>query len=100
MNYTKFGRSVYAVGGNPEAARLSGINVRRVKITVMVAVQVLAALDGTLVSSQVMSGSSTFGRDWEMNVIASVIIGGASLFGCAWHSDSYRCAYKHHTDKS
>ncbi|WP_406677397.1 ABC transporter permease [Moorella sp. ACPs] len=81
MNRTKFGRSVYAVGGNPEAARLSGINVRRVKITVMIAVQVLAALGGTLVSSQVMAGSSTFGRGWELNVIASVIIGGASLFG-------------------
>ncbi|SMB90898.1 ribose transport system permease protein [Thermanaeromonas toyohensis ToBE] len=81
MNRTKFGRAVYAVGGNPEAARLSGINVRRVKITVMIAVQVLAALSGMLVSSQVMAGSSTFGRGWELNVIASVIIGGASLFG-------------------
>lgn len=81
MNRTKFGRAVYAVGGNPEAARLSGINVRRVKITVMIAVQVLAALGGTLVSSQVMAGSSTFGRGWELNVIASVIIGGASLSG-------------------
>ncbi|MGI9860611.1 ABC transporter permease [Moorella naiadis] len=81
MNKTKFGRSVYAVGGNPEAARLSGINVRSVKIMVMIAVQVLAALAGTLVSSQVMAGSSTFGKGWELNVIASVIIGGASLFG-------------------
>lgn len=81
MNYTKFGRSVYAVGGNPESARLSGIDVKRVKITVMIAVQMLAALGGVLVSSQVMAGSSTFGKGWEMNVIASVIIGGASLSG-------------------
>lgn len=81
MNSTKFGRSVYAVGGNPESARLSGINVKMVKIAVMMVVQILAALGGTLVSSQVMAGSSTFGRGWELNVIASVIIGGASLSG-------------------
>jgi sugar transport system permease protein len=81
MNYTKFGRMVYAVGGNPESARLSGINVKRVKITVMVIVQVCAAIAGVLVSSQVMSGSSTFGKGWEMISISSVIIGGASLFG-------------------
>ncbi|MGI1691720.1 ABC transporter permease [Thermoanaerobacter uzonensis] len=81
MNNTKFGRAVYAVGGNAEAARLSGVDVRKVKITVMVVVQILAALGGVLVSSQVMAGSSTFGRGWELNVIAAVIIGGASLFG-------------------
>jgi len=81
MNHTKFGRSVYAVGGNPEAARLSGINVKRVKLIVMVYVQVLAALGGIIVSSQVMAGSQTFGRGWELIVISSVIIGGVSLFG-------------------
>lgn len=81
MNYTKFGRAVYAVGGDPEAARLSGINVKRVKTYCMVIVQVCAAISGVLVSSQVMSGSSTFGKGWEMISISSVIIGGASLFG-------------------
>lgn len=81
MNYTVFGRSVYAVGGNPESARLSGINVTKVKIIVMVVVQLCAALGGILVSSQVMSGSFSFGKGWEMTAISSVIIGGASLFG-------------------
>ncbi|WP_221469367.1 ABC transporter permease [Cohnella nanjingensis] len=81
MNYTKFGRSVYAVGGNPESARLSGINVKKVKIVCMMAVQLCAALSGVLVSSQVMSGSFNFGKGWEMIVISSVIIGGTSLFG-------------------
>ena len=81
MNYTKFGRSVYAVGGNPESARLSGINVKLVKITSMVVVQMCAALGGILVSAQVMSGSFSFGKGWEMIVISSVIIGGASLSG-------------------
>lgn len=81
VGYTKFGRSLYAVGGNPEAARLSGINVSKVKIIVMVVVQLCSALGGILVSSQVMSGSFSFGKGWEMTAISSVIIGGASLFG-------------------
>lgn len=81
VGYTKFGRSLYAVGGNPEAARLSGINVSKVKIIVMMVVQLCSALGGILVSSQVMSGSFSFGKGWEMTAISSVIIGGASLFG-------------------
>jgi len=81
MNYTRFGREVYAVGGNTESARLSGINVNRIKITVLIAVQVLAAFAGIILSSQVYSGSSSFGRGYEMDVIAPVIIGGASLSG-------------------
>lgn len=81
VGYTKFGRSVYAVGGNPEAARLSGINVSRVKIIIMVVVQLCSALGGIMVSAQVMSGAFSFGKGWEMIVISSVIIGGASLAG-------------------
>jgi sugar transport system permease protein len=81
MNLTRFGREVYAVGGNPESARLSGINVTMVKIVILVAVQMLAALSGIVLSAQVMSGSSTFGRGYEMDVISAVIIGGASLNG-------------------
>ena len=81
VGYTKFGRSLYAVGGNPEAARLSGINTSKVKIMAMIGVQICAALGGILVSSQVMSGSFSFGKGWEMIAISSVIIGGASLFG-------------------
>jgi ribose/xylose/arabinose/galactoside ABC-type transport system permease subunit len=81
LNYTKLGRSIYAVGGNADAARLSGINITKVKMFVMINVQICAALAGIMVSSQVMSGSSTFGRGWEMTAISSVIIGGASLSG-------------------
>jgi ribose/xylose/arabinose/galactoside ABC-type transport system permease subunit len=81
VNYTKLGRAVYAVGGNADAARLSGINVKKVKMFVMIDVQICAALAGILVSSQVMAGSATFGRGWEMTAISSVIIGGASLSG-------------------
>jgi ribose/xylose/arabinose/galactoside ABC-type transport system permease subunit len=81
MNYTKLGRSVYAVGGNAESARLSGINVTRIKVTVMVVVQVCCAISGVLVSSQVLSAMPSFGKGWEMTAISSVIIGGASLSG-------------------
>jgi ribose/xylose/arabinose/galactoside ABC-type transport system permease subunit len=81
MNLTRFGREVYAVGGNPESARLSGINVTKVKILVLIAVQVMAAFSGIILSAQVMSGSSTFGRGYELDVISAVIIGGASLNG-------------------
>lgn len=81
MNKTKFGREVYAVGGNPEAARLSGINVTKIKIIIMTAVQTLAAFAGVIMSSQVLAGSSQFGRGYEMDVVSAVIIGGASLSG-------------------
>jgi ribose/xylose/arabinose/galactoside ABC-type transport system permease subunit len=81
MKYTKFGRSVYVVGGNPEAARLAGINVKRVKTTVMIIVQFFAAIGGIMLSSLVMSANQQFGKGYEMNVISSCVIGGTSLFG-------------------
>ena len=81
MNYTSFGRTVYAVGGNAEAARLSGINVSRVKTMVFGITAVLAALSGIMVSSEIMSGTATTAKGWELDVIAAVIIGGTSFMG-------------------
>ena len=81
MNHTSFGRSVYAVGGNAEAARLSGINVPRVKLMVLGITALLAALSGVMVSSEIMSGTPTTAKGWELDVIAAVIIGGTSLMG-------------------
>ena len=81
LKYTGFGRNVYAVGGNAEAARLSGINVKMTRIFIMIIVQLCSVIAGVLVSSQVMSGSFSFGQGWEMTVISAVIIGGASLSG-------------------
>ena len=81
LTRTKFGRAVYAVGGNAESARLSGINVKAVRVAVMTIVQFCAAFAGIIMSSSVTSASFTFGVGWEMDVIASVIIGGASLAG-------------------
>ncbi len=81
MNYTTFGRSVYAVGGNAEAARLSGINVSAVKTAVLVITAVLAAASGVMQSSEIMSGTATTAKGWELDVIAAVIIGGTSFTG-------------------
>ncbi len=81
MNHTTFGRSVYAVGGNAEAARLSGIEVKKVKVLVLGTTGALAALSGVMVSSEIMSGTATTARGWELDIIAAVIIGGTSLMG-------------------
>ena len=83
MNHTPFGRALYAVGGNAEAARLSGIRVNRLKVVVMAAVSGLAALAGILQASQIQSGSAGTALGWELDVISAVIIGGASLAGGA-----------------
>lgn len=81
MNHTVFGRSVYAVGGNAEAARLSGIPVGRIKTAALAITAMLAAVAGVLQSSEIMSGTATTAKGWELDVIAAVIIGGTSLSG-------------------
>ncbi|MCD4830196.1 MAG: ABC transporter permease [Anaerohalosphaeraceae bacterium] len=81
MNYTSFGRSIHAVGGNAEAARLSGINVSKIKILVMGIVALLAAISGVMQSAEIMSGTATMAKGWELDIISAVIIGGTSLFG-------------------
>jgi ribose/xylose/arabinose/galactoside ABC-type transport system permease subunit len=81
MNYTGFGRAVYAVGGNAEAARLSAIDVATVRITVLALTSTLAAASGVMQSSEIMSGTATTAKGWELDVIAAVIIGGTSLAG-------------------
>lgn len=81
MGHTALGRSIYAVGGNAEAARLSGIRVGQVKVLVMGIVAALAALSGVMTSSQILSGRHDTGKGMELDVIAAVIIGGTSLMG-------------------
>jgi sugar transport system permease protein len=81
MGYTTTGRAAYAVGGNPESARLSGINVGKTKIFAFVTVQILAVISGFMTSGQVMSGTHTFGKGWELDVISMVIVGGTSFNG-------------------
>lgn len=81
MGYTTTGRAAYAVGGNPESARLSGINVGKTKIIAFIVVQILAVVSGFMTSGQVMSGTHTFGKGWELDVISMVIVGGTSFNG-------------------
>ena len=87
MGYTTIGRSMYAVGGNVESARLSGINVGKTKIIAFITVQVMAVISGFMTAGQVMAGSFTFGKGWELDVIAAVVVGGTSFnggVGTAW----------------
>jgi ribose transport system permease protein len=81
LTRTKLGRYVYAVGGNEEAARISGINVDRVKLFVYSLSGVLSALAGIIIAGRLYSGNPTAGQGTELDVIAAVVIGGTSLFG-------------------
>lgn len=78
---TALGRQIYAIGGNEEAARLSGVNVERVRAFCYIASGVLAALVGVLYASSVTIGDPKAGNSYEMTAIAAVVIGGASLAG-------------------
>ncbi len=81
LRHTRYGRHVYAVGGNAEAARLSGLNVKAVTLSVYVVVGLLAGLAGFVLSSRLNSAEAVAGQGYELTVIASVVIGGTSLFG-------------------
>ena len=83
MKNTPFGRSIYALGSNKEAASLSGINVDRARRIIFTLTSAAAGLAGIMVAAQLNSGSATVGSNYEMDVISSVIIGGASLAGGA-----------------
>lgn len=78
---TVFGRSIYAVGGNAKSAELSGINVRKIRISVMAISAVAAAVTGLLQSAQLSSGNSSIANGLEFDAIAAAIIGGAALSG-------------------
>jgi len=81
LRYTKYGRHIYAAGGNLEAARLSGLNVDRLILSVYVIIGFFAGLSGFLLSSRLNSAEQVAGVGYELTVIASVVIGGTSLFG-------------------
>jgi len=78
---TVFGRQVYAVGGNEEAAKLSGIKTDRVKLWVYSITGMLAVLAGIIISSRLDSAQPTAGTSYELDAIAAVVIGGTSLAG-------------------
>lgn len=81
LKSTKFGRHVYAVGGNELAARVSGLNTKAVKIGVYAISGMMAGLAGIVLSSRVLAGSPASGQGYELDAIAAVVIGGSSLAG-------------------
>jgi ribose transport system permease protein len=81
MSRTTLGRAIYAVGGNPEAARLAGVRVGAVLVAVYTLCGALAGLGGVVMASQLKSGAPTYGLMYELYVIAAVVVGGASLAG-------------------
>ena len=81
INQTKFGRYLYAIGGNGEAARLSGININRKMVTAYVISGMLAALAGVVELSRLNSGQPNAGEGYEMSAITAVVLGGISVSG-------------------
>lgn len=83
LTRTLFGRWVYAIGGNETAARVSGINVNRIKVAVYTLAGFLAGISGLLLASRLISGNPTSGQAYELDAIAAVVIGGVSMSGGA-----------------
>jgi D-xylose transport system permease protein len=80
---TTFGRQVYAIGGNAEAARLSGINIKRRTMTVFILCNTLAAIAGLVLTARVNAATMSAGNMYELDAIAACVIGGTSLVGGA-----------------
>jgi len=81
LNRTTFGRRTFAIGGNPEAARLAGLNVRRHTVALYVVSGLCAGIAAIMIASLTTTGSSTHGTLYELDAIAAVIIGGTLLSG-------------------
>jgi putative multiple sugar transport system permease protein len=81
MSRTVLGRHIYAVGGNPEAAELSGISVKKITYVIFISMGMLAALSGILFASRFKSATTTAGTLFELDAIAAAFVGGASASG-------------------
>jgi ribose transport system permease protein len=81
LNKTKFGRYVYAIGGNRDAAKFSGINIERVEILVFTLIGFLCGVTGVVLSARMWSGQPNVAQGWELDAIAAVVIGGTSFSG-------------------
>ena len=81
LKYTRYGRWVYALGGNAEAARLSGLNTKMITTSVYVISGLCAGIAAFLLTSRLNSAEQVAGQNYELQAIASVVIGGTSLFG-------------------
>lgn len=81
LKYTVLGRAIYAVGGNPNAARLSGIGVKKIQLLAFLIAGATAAIGAILMSARLNSGSPNYGVGMELSAIAAAVVGGASLSG-------------------
>jgi ribose/xylose/arabinose/galactoside ABC-type transport system permease subunit len=81
MRHRPFGRQIYAVGGNPEVARLAGYDVRRVKFICFIISALLATVAGIILAARVGSAQHTAGLNFEFQVVAATVLGGVSLAG-------------------
>ena len=81
VNRTHFGRHIYAVGGNAQAASFSGINVQKVKFWVYTFTGIMAGIAGVVIASRLYSGQPRSGEGAEMDAIAAVVVGGTSMSG-------------------
>jgi ribose/xylose/arabinose/galactoside ABC-type transport system permease subunit len=81
LSFTPFGRSVYAIGSNEDAARLSGVPVRGYLVLVYVISGLVAGIAGLVFASQLSVGTPIAGQGYELDAIAAVVVGGTSLFG-------------------
>lgn len=81
LSKTKFGTGVYAIGGNREAARLSGINTNKIEINVYLISGFMAAFAGVVLAARMYSGQPSIGQGYEMDAIAASVLGGISMSG-------------------
>ncbi len=81
LNFTRFGRHVYAIGGNETAARVSGVNLGRTKVLIYTFSGLMAGLGGAVLTARVQSATPALGMGYELDAIASAIIGGTSFAG-------------------
>ena len=85
LRYSTFGRHVYAFGGNRNASKLSGLNIRATEMATYIISAFCAALAGTILSARISSGQPTAGQGYELDAIAAVAIGGTSMSGGIGH---------------
>jgi len=78
---TSIGRNLYVIGGNPEVAKIVGINVQKYQMNCFILAGTLSGLSGMLVMATLSAGSPSIGGGWELTVIAGTVVGGVSLFG-------------------
>jgi len=81
LNQTVYGRNTLAIGGNPEASRLAGINVERTRVYIFLIQGALTALAGVILASRITSGQPNAAEGFELNVISACVLGGVSLLG-------------------